>query len=129
VFFCDPCRIKNNWPEGWSKSRGQCEVCGQTASCYDVASSALPPRVQASDSGLKSIVADLYALRYETADIAAMVGRSERRVRQIIDELYPRPTRPHSVDDLPFHMKQRVLQFREQDTADLPMRQVTAPAI
>lgn len=68
-----------------------------------------------SDNGLKAIVADLYALRYKSADIAMLVGRTEQRVRQIIEELYPRPPRPRSADDLPFHMKQRVLLWREQD--------------
>lgn len=81
-----------------------------------------------SDSGLKSIVADLYALRYKTADIARVVGRGERAVRAIIEELYPRPPRPTSVDDLPFHMKQRVLQWKQQSGEDLPNRQATEPA-
>jgi hypothetical protein len=38
MFYCEPCRIKNEWPEGWAKSRGPCEVCGQVALCYDVQS-------------------------------------------------------------------------------------------
>lgn len=71
-----------------------------------------------SDSGLKSIVADLHALRYLDVDIAKVVGRSVRRVGQIIDELYPRPPRLTCVDDLPFHMKQRVLLWREQQDMD-----------
>ena len=42
MFYCDACAKKNKWPDGFSKSRGGCEVCGNTAVCSDVPSSALP---------------------------------------------------------------------------------------
>jgi hypothetical protein len=67
-----------------------------------------------SDRGLKPIVADLHDLGYTDAEIALVVERSERRVGQILNEVCPRPARLHSVDDLPFHMKQRVLLWKEQ---------------
>ena len=42
MFFCEPCRVKNKWPEGWSQSAGRCECCGSSAVCHDVTSSRLP---------------------------------------------------------------------------------------
>lgn len=43
MFFCDECRVKNNWPESWFKSTGPCEVCGRTRVCNEIHSSQLPP--------------------------------------------------------------------------------------
>lgn len=43
MFFCEECRVRNEWPEGFAKSLGPCEICGKTAACYDIPSSALPP--------------------------------------------------------------------------------------
>ena len=82
-----------------------------------------------SDSGLKSIVADLHALGYLQQDIAMLVGRSQARVCVILTELYPRPPRPTCVDDLPFHMKQRVLLWREQDDANVIPHNVEATTL
>lgn len=42
MFYCDPCRIKRDWPEGFSKSSGACEICGKVARCNDVPSKLLP---------------------------------------------------------------------------------------
>jgi len=42
MFYCEKCKVKNEWPEGFMKSFGRCECCGKSADCYDVASSRLP---------------------------------------------------------------------------------------
>jgi hypothetical protein len=42
MFYCPPCQLKNRWPESLARSRGECEICGTTAVCYDVPSSRLP---------------------------------------------------------------------------------------
>lgn len=42
MFFCEPCRIKMEWPESFFRSSGPCEVCGKFAVCYEVKSSLLP---------------------------------------------------------------------------------------
>lgn len=42
MFFCEPCRVKNKWPESWLRSQGRCEVCRRSRECHDVPSSALP---------------------------------------------------------------------------------------
>jgi hypothetical protein len=44
MYYCDPCRTKNKWPEGFMKSVGPCEVCGKVRMCNDVRSSDLPDR-------------------------------------------------------------------------------------
>lgn len=42
MFYCNTCAKRKQWPESWSKSRGCCEVCGNTAICNDIPSSQLP---------------------------------------------------------------------------------------
>lgn len=42
MFFCDPCKIKNGWPGIALVSYGQCEMCDESAPCYDVPSKYLP---------------------------------------------------------------------------------------
>lgn len=43
MFFCEPCRVKNNWPHAIGfGSAGHCEVCNTVAVCHDVPSSRLP---------------------------------------------------------------------------------------
>lgn len=43
MFFCEPCRVEREWPEGFIQSRGPCELCGVVSVCYDIPSRALPP--------------------------------------------------------------------------------------
>jgi predicted ATP-dependent serine protease len=38
MFFCEPCRVKNEWPESTLKSFGRCEECGHKTRCHDVPS-------------------------------------------------------------------------------------------
>lgn len=42
MFFCEPCRKKEDWPESLLLSKGRCEICKKTAICHDVKSSDLP---------------------------------------------------------------------------------------
>jgi len=42
MFYCDPCKRKNNWPESINGSKGQCEVCKKLTVCHHVPSSQLP---------------------------------------------------------------------------------------
>lgn len=42
MFYCEQCRIANEWPTGIFKSRGPCEICGNVRDCYDRPSSSLP---------------------------------------------------------------------------------------
>lgn len=42
MFYCDACGQENEWPEGFIRSHGKCELCGRVADCNDVRSSALP---------------------------------------------------------------------------------------
>jgi hypothetical protein len=46
MFFCEPCRDKNEWPASIMKSTGTCEMCGEHAICHDIPSSALPRPIQ-----------------------------------------------------------------------------------
>lgn len=50
MFFCPPCRIKNDWPESLVRSHGTCEICGAIATCYDVPSHHLPLQLTAPTS-------------------------------------------------------------------------------
>lgn len=42
MFFCERCRVRNSWPESFSRSHGTCELCRQSANCYDIPSRDLP---------------------------------------------------------------------------------------
>lgn len=42
MFYCDPCREKNDWPQSMMKSEGPCEVCGVVRICFDMPSRLLP---------------------------------------------------------------------------------------
>lgn len=42
MFFCEACRVKNDWPQSFGGSYGRCEICGNEDSCYDVSSKLLP---------------------------------------------------------------------------------------
>jgi len=42
MFFCEPCRVKNGWPESLMKSHGTCEICGEVKVCFDIPSRLLP---------------------------------------------------------------------------------------
>ena len=42
MFYCEDCKEKNKYPESIRVSYGRCEICGETAECYDVPSSHLP---------------------------------------------------------------------------------------
>lgn len=42
MFYCTECQVNNDWPEGWLKSYGPCEICDKPAYCNDVPSKYLP---------------------------------------------------------------------------------------
>lgn len=42
MFYCKPCKEKNDWPTSMFRSYGKCEVCRKYDHCYDVPSSRLP---------------------------------------------------------------------------------------
>lgn len=45
MFYCDPRKKKNGWPENFLfKSYGLCEACKKNAVCNDVPSKYLPSR-------------------------------------------------------------------------------------
>lgn len=49
MFYCEECRVTNEWPESISKSYGKCECCNANkVVCYDVPSKNLPPIKQTS---------------------------------------------------------------------------------
>ena len=45
MFYCEPCRLANDWPYSYfSRWRGNCEMCGKFSDdMNDVPSKALPP--------------------------------------------------------------------------------------
>lgn len=43
MFYCETCRLNNQWPEAIAKSSGRCECCGAEGQCHDRPSSSLPP--------------------------------------------------------------------------------------
>ena len=41
MFYCNNCRVKNNWPESIVGSYGKCEVCDTIDYCNDFPSTKL----------------------------------------------------------------------------------------
>lgn len=66
-----------------------------------------------SDNGLKSIVADLKAMRYRTTDIARILNRTRQHINRILRELNMHELPLTSVDDLPHDMRERVQHYNE----------------
>lgn len=56
MFYCEPCRVKNNWLTSICRSGGLCEVCGQHALCYDRPSSSLPMPKQQEQTKVKTYI-------------------------------------------------------------------------
>lgn len=44
MFYCETCKEKNKYPESIMVSYGRCEICGETAECYDMPSAYLPKK-------------------------------------------------------------------------------------
>lgn len=42
MFYCEPCRIENDWPDAITKSFGTCEMCDRRDLCHDRPTSSLP---------------------------------------------------------------------------------------
>lgn len=65
MFYCETCRLENNWPTSFGQSRGRCECCGDHTSCWDRPASSLPRPVTTNrpsgryDKNGKLISADL----------------------------------------------------------------------
>ncbi len=49
MFYCEDCRVENNWPDSIGLSFGKCEVCGKDAFCNDVPSKQLPTKEGAAE--------------------------------------------------------------------------------
>lgn len=41
MFYCKECEKKEDWPSGFFKSYGRCEVCEKSALCSDIPSKTL----------------------------------------------------------------------------------------
>ena len=47
MFYCNDCGYKKGWPtDSFSRSRGPCECCGETAICNDIKSGDLPEPIR-----------------------------------------------------------------------------------
>lgn len=44
MFYCEECAEKEGWPYLSTRSRGPCEICGETKICTDVPSRSLPAK-------------------------------------------------------------------------------------
>jgi hypothetical protein len=43
MFYCEECRVQNDWPETFAGSYGTCELCKKEDFCHDRKSAYLPP--------------------------------------------------------------------------------------
>lgn len=65
MFYCEPCGSERGWPTpAWLHSYGRCEVCSETADCFETHSSRLPPpspdpkEVEAAIESIKQTIAE-----------------------------------------------------------------------
>lgn len=56
MFYCEKCRQERDWPKSLMRSRGPCELCGQTESCYNVFSFQLPKETKIMPETTKKLV-------------------------------------------------------------------------
>ena len=42
MFYCEACRVKNEWPRAISTGRGPCALCRREGPCHDVPVDELP---------------------------------------------------------------------------------------
>lgn len=87
MFYCEACRVANQWPKGMSKSVGPCEMCGITRHCYDRPSSSLPKYREVRQISLLPLVGGLHdsfkmedLLDQQHFRVVAVVSKSPRRV-------------------------------------------------
>jgi len=67
MFYCDECKVKNNWPESLFKSIGKCECCEKVKECNDIPSNRLPMLTTAQfiDDHMKTFLCEHYTEPYE----------------------------------------------------------------
>lgn len=46
MFYCETCKIKNGWPGLFKRVVIQCQVCGDSTSCYQTPAQDLLPNVK-----------------------------------------------------------------------------------
>lgn len=68
MFYCDPCRIDNDWPASISTSFGSCEMCRKQVVCWNRPSGSLPPSRAYREHELKKI-AELNLYKPKALDI------------------------------------------------------------
>jgi hypothetical protein len=62
MFYCEKCRIENEWPESMVFSTGKCEMCDIIGECYDKPSSHLP-RKEVKEPTVYDILAEHLELK------------------------------------------------------------------
>ena len=86
MFYCDECREKKGWPESLAMSIGQCEVCGQMRSCWDVKSDHLPlPAELKDDSKHTGIDCPVCGREFFVGDI--VIARNMKKISNYEDLL------------------------------------------
>ncbi len=90
MFYCEPCRVENNWPKSMLAyiSRGMCEICETVQSCYDIPSKDLPlpkgDNVEMKEKYLTATMEQIAGIRCWRLDVwlslrEAVDGAGERR--------------------------------------------------
>jgi hypothetical protein len=96
MFYCEDCRVKNDWPTSMVTSHGACELCGKGASCWDRPSSSLPPLKPVPE--LSDDDALIVAGKTKNAERA---GWAENAVNTFARETYGRRTFTRTVIEQP----------------------------
>lgn len=80
MYYCEACRIINDWPKGIGRSFGKCEVCNITSPCYDRPSSSLQTLLTAKRISLLPLDSEKHA-DFKLSDL---IGPRQFCVKQIV---------------------------------------------
>ena len=94
MLYCEECRIKRCWPEGFLSSNGRCELCGETRTCHDRPSRTLPPPPKPESAMSMEVrrIAQarlgLYALDYTTGEQPEIRDVTLEDIKAALEDAY-----------------------------------------
>lgn len=89
MFYCEECRVKNNWPRPVSFpfctiSRGRCEVCNKTKDNYDVPARYLKSDKSKENEAFEKTLQDEFKRKAEELSIDHVYGPFAGRTNNVL---------------------------------------------
>lgn len=92
MFYCETCRLNKSWPKSFMTSHGRCEICEQTAVCYDLPSRRLPlpPQEPSPHAKAYKILQDHLIPEEECNSVDFEAIYSRKTLDELLDEIEKR---------------------------------------